>query len=168
MMDAAHLWHPKFVDAETGGISDDDLDAVLTETVRLWPPFLGSLRVAARDAEVGGSYAVAKGQGVFCATWAAHRDPLVFPYPERFLPERWRTFNSGDRDKLFGFGAGTHGCVGERFMWRFLKTVAAQFVRRCQWDLGDLDRGQERKLKYLPCLRPTELEEVRVKRREKK
>ncbi len=165
LTDTAHLWYPRFVDAHTGRISEESLCNVLREVIRLWPPFPGSLRVAKRNTQVG-DFPVPKGHAVFPATLAAHRDPAVFPYPDRFLPERWSTFNADDRDKLFGFGAGPHGCVGERFLCRFFMAVAQRFLRDCTWDFGDPNKGQERKVKYLPVLRPTELEKVWITKRE--
>ncbi len=165
LTDTVHVWRPRYVDGDTGRISDDDLECVLLEVIRLWPPFAGSLRVARVDADVAG-YLVPRGHAVFCATLAAHRDPSVFPYPDRFLPERWRTFNASDRDKIFGFGAGPHGCLGERFMWRFLMGAARALLAACTWDCpGDPEAKIERKVKYLPVLRPTELDEVRLERR---
>ena len=161
-MDTAHLWHCKYVSPE-GEIADTDLEHILLEVIRLNPPFIGSLRIAERDMTLG-DFTVPKGHSVFPVTMMAHLDPMAFPYPERFLPDRWATFNAGDRDKMFGFGAGVHRCVGERFMWVFLKAAARAVVREYEWDYSAYE-GRERKIKYLPVARPAELEETTLRKR---
>ncbi len=151
------------MDEVSQDISEEDLTAVLLEVMRLYPPFVGSLRVAETDATVG-DFLVPKGHGVFCVTMMAQVDPQTFPYPDRFLPERWKTYNRDDRDKLFCFGAGVHGCVGERFMWRFLLEVAGHFIRSFTWDTSGLE-ASNRKMKYLPVARPAVLEPLVLRRR---
>ncbi len=165
LSDTVHLWHDKAPKDDSGNVTKDYYSDVLTEVLRMWPPFVGSFRVAKRDTKVG-DFFLPKGHAVFPATLAAHRDPLVFPYPDKFLPERWSSFNADDRDKVFGFGAGPHGCVGERFMWRFMTTAASKLFETCKWDWGDESQGQERHVKYLPVLRPKILKEIEIKKRQ--
>lgn len=163
LIGTSELWHPRIVDPDTGTIlSKEHLNHVLLECLRLWPPFVGGLRVAERDTELG-RYHIPKGYGVFYVTLMAHRDPDVFPYPDEFLPDRWKTFNSGDRDKIFGFGAGLHKCPGEQLMWTFLMRVAETFIREFKWDLKGKDGTK--KVKYLPVSRPAVLEETVLQRR---
>ncbi len=47
-MDSSLLWHEKYV-TEDGQISDQDLELVLLEILRLFPPFFGCLRIATED-----------------------------------------------------------------------------------------------------------------------
>jgi len=89
---------------------------------------------------------------------------MIFPYPNRFLPERWRTFNSGDIDKLYTFGAGIHSCLGERFMWQFMTKAAKALVKTFTWDFEE-GKGSERNLKYVPVLRPREPTKVLLRQR---
>ena len=137
---------------------------IFTEILRLWPPFLGAYRVTNTDIEVG-DFHVPKGYvnailivsklhkatkcrwryddmfyiyyryGILCATFAAHRDPKIFPRPEEFLPTRWDNENSNDKDKMFGFGSGPHACVGERIMWDVMIHVGKEMIRRYKWTL---------------------------------
>ena len=162
LIDVSHLWYTKFVD-ESGTIEDSSLEAILLEVIRLWPPFIGGLRVATCDTVLG-EYHVPKGFGVFNVTMMAHRDPEVFPYPEEFMPERWTTFNQDDRDKLFGFGAGVHRCVGERLMWKYLMEVGKTFIKSFEWEKKK-ETDWQKKVKYLPVSRPAVLKGIPLKRR---
>ena len=115
-----------------------------------------------------------------CATFAAHRDPKIFSKPDEFLPERWENENAEDRDKMFGFGAGPHSCVGERIMWKVLVQVGSQMMKRYTWTLTDpsqtssssQDLSQlpetfvpELDMKYLPVSRPRILEPILLEER---
>lgn len=160
LIDSSGLWYDEYVD-ESQSIKDEDLDNILLEIVRLWPPFIGGLRVANCDIELG-DYHVPKGYGVFYANFMAHRDPQVFEKPEQFWPERWNSCNKGDKDKVFGFGAGPHKCVGETLMWNVMKYVGKEFVKHFEWKHM---QGFPQAIKYLPVARPRDPEPVILKRR---
>ena len=158
LMDSSSLWYDQYVDKDTNDISDEDLENILLEAVRLWPPFFGGLRVANEDFDLG-DYHVPKGYGVFCATFMAHRDPGVFPDPEEFKPERWGTVNKGHRDRVFGFGAGPHRCPGENLMFNVMKHLLTMIVKTFEWDRSHC-KCEDRNIKYLPVLRPRELQPI--------
>lgn len=91
-------------------------DAVIAESMRLYPPVYLIGREATRDLQLGG-YRVKKGYTVFMSQWVNHRDPRYFPEPERFLPERWED-GLADRIPKFAyypFGGGTRTCIGNLF-----------------------------------------------------
>ncbi len=50
-MDSSVLWQQKYVN-EDGEISDEDVENVLLEIIRLFPPFFGCFRVATEDFEL--------------------------------------------------------------------------------------------------------------------
>ena len=91
--------------------------AVISETLRLYPPAWGVGRRTLEDVELGG-YLVPKGKVVLMSTYVTHRDPRWFPEPLSFQPERWLT-EDPTRPKFayFPFGGGTRVCIGERFAW---------------------------------------------------
>ena len=160
-IDASSLWYDKYVN--DGTITDQDLTNILYEVIRLWPPFFGNLRVAQKDFDLG-EYHVPQGHGVFYATYFAHRDPKVFSNPEDFIPERWNGGNKEDKDKLLGFGAGSHRCIGENLMMHVLKYLAKHFIENFLWD-HPADNPMERNIKCLPILRPRELTPVIIRRK---
>ncbi|MEH1056759.1 cytochrome P450 [Micromonospora sp. CPCC 206171] len=77
--------------------------ALLAEVLRLDPPVRATRRIAARPARVGGQ-PVPAGAELVLRFDAANRDPAVVTAPDRFVPGR----------SVLTFGAGPHGCPGER------------------------------------------------------
>ena len=59
-VDSSLLWREKYVN-EAGEIKEDDLENILLEILRLFPPFFGSLRVATDDFDLG-DFHVEKGK----------------------------------------------------------------------------------------------------------
>jgi cytochrome P450 len=91
-------------------------DAVLTESMRVFPPVYLIGREATTDLELGG-YRVKKGHTVFMSQWVNHRDPRYFPDPEKFLPERWEDGLAKRIPKYayYPFGGGQRVCIGNTF-----------------------------------------------------
>jgi cytochrome P450 len=92
-------------------------DAVITESMRVYPPVYLIGREATRDLELGG-YPVRKGTTVFMSQWVSHRDPRYFgPDPEVFRPERWLDGLARRIPKYayYPFGGGPRVCIGNTF-----------------------------------------------------
>ena len=137
--------------------------AVLAESMRLYPPIWGMMRVALEDVELGG-YPVPAGSSVVMSQWVIHRDATHFPQPERFRPERWLTT---DRDALprlayFPFGAGSRICIGEGFAWMEGVLTIASVASRWRFELLP---GQRITPKPRLTLRPSRNIQVRARRR---
>lgn len=91
-------------------------EAVVLESMRLYPPAWSLGREALRDTEIGG-YPVPRGTQVWMSAWVMHRDPAYYPQPEAFQPERWL---DGLQRRLprfayFPFGGGPRICIGNTF-----------------------------------------------------
>lgn len=136
--------HPKVleaVEAEVEGVLGDRpptpadlpklelLDRVVKETMRVLPtaPAL-FMRVAAEDTRLGGK-AIPKGANVVVAPLIAHHDPLRYPEPRRFLPERWRDLDPSPYEYL-PFGGGPRMCSGALFAAQSIRLVLAMVLRR--------------------------------------
>ncbi|KAK7056374.1 hypothetical protein VNI00_002928 [Paramarasmius palmivorus] len=84
------------------------IEAIMRETLR-WQPVtpLGFFHSATSDDTVNG-YFIPKGTALSGNIWAMTRDPIVYPDPERFNPERFLTedgtCNDDDVSFTFGFG----------------------------------------------------------------
>jgi cytochrome P450 len=89
-------------------------EAVIKETMRLFPPAWVMVREAIEDCVVGG-HAVRKGTMVMLSPWLKHRDPRIFSNPEAFQPERWMEARDIPRFAYFPFGGGPRICVGHTF-----------------------------------------------------
>ena len=92
------------------------VDAVLKETMRLYPAGWILGREALHDCESGG-VKIAKGTSVLMSQWLKHRDERYFPQPEKFLPGRWLGEEIKQLPKFayFPFGGGPRICIGNAF-----------------------------------------------------
>ncbi|RDY02644.1 Cytochrome P450 82C4, partial [Mucuna pruriens] len=95
------------------------LQAIVKETLRLYPP--GPLLVpheAREDCNIQGYY-VPKGTRVFANVWKLHRDPSLWSEPEKFSPERFINENGeldeGHHFEYLPFGSGRRACPGSTF-----------------------------------------------------
>ena len=90
--------------------------AVLDEALRLWPTAPGYLRVAHEDTVLGDRYRIKKGQWVLVLLPIVHRDPRVWPDPERFDPDRFGPGQMKSRAHAYKpFGTGQRACIGRQF-----------------------------------------------------
>ena len=106
-------------------------EAVLLESMRLFPPAWGIERRAVCDQEIGG-YVVPAGAAVLMPTYIANRDERVYPEPLRFDPERFRGDAAAERpDWAYPlFGAGTRKCIGVGFAMLEAVLVLAELGQR--------------------------------------
>ncbi|KAI1711029.1 cytochrome p450 domain-containing protein [Ditylenchus destructor] len=111
-------------------------DAVIKETLRLFPLVaFASSRTCCKTTEIG-SYIIEKGTTVQADVFSIHRDPHIFgPDPDDFRPERWLNENEEDSAKQhrlswMGFGTGPRTCVGMRFAYMEMKTALIYLVRK--------------------------------------
>jgi cytochrome P450 family 9 len=95
------------------------LDAVVSESLRKWPPAVVTDRLATRSCTLQvdeTSYAIEKGTSFWFPIYALHHDEKYFPNPDKFDPER---FHDEERRKgikpytYLPFGVGPRNCIGE-------------------------------------------------------
>uniref|UniRef100_A0A4X1UGB6 Cytochrome P450 3A n=1 Tax=Sus scrofa TaxID=9823 RepID=A0A4X1UGB6_PIG len=70
------------------------LDMVVNETLRLYPIAARLERACKKDVEIHGVF-VPKGTVVVVPVFVLHRDPDLWPEPEEFRPERYKTPGKG-------------------------------------------------------------------------
>ncbi len=106
-------------------------EAVLLESMRLYPPAWGIERRAVSDQEIGG-FVIPAGAAVLMPTYVVNRDPRVYPDPFRFDPERFRGPEAAARpDWAYPlFGAGTRKCIGVGFAMLEAVLVLAELGQR--------------------------------------
>jgi cytochrome P450 len=117
---------------------------VLAETLRLYPPVWMLSRQANTDVNLGG-YVIPAGSEVLLSVHALHRDPLLYPEPARFNPDRWLRWPE-ERivpcTEFLPFGAGSRSCIGEGLAWAEMGTFLSVLLG--QWSLRPvLDRPVE-------------------------
>jgi cytochrome P450 len=110
-------------------------DAVVTESLRLYPTAWAIAREAVRNTQIGGEH-VAKGTSVLIVPWVMHRDERFFEDPDEFRPERWLDGAAERLPRLayLPFGAGQRICIGSSFAQMeatlVLSTLARAFSLR--------------------------------------
>lgn len=110
------------------------LDAVLNETLRLYPPAWILGRDALRDVRIG-DWRIRKGATVLMSQLVLHRSARYFDDPEEFRPERWLPAPPLPPFAYFPFGGGARKCLGDRFAWTEARIELAHLARRYRFDL---------------------------------
>uniref|UniRef100_A0A668RVG4 unspecific monooxygenase n=1 Tax=Oreochromis aureus TaxID=47969 RepID=A0A668RVG4_OREAU len=107
------------------------LDCVINESLRLFPIASRLERVAKASVEING-FVIPKGMVVMVPTWPMHRDPEIWPEPEKFKPERFSKENKETIDPYtyMPFGAGPRNCIGMRFALVVMKLAIVEILQR--------------------------------------
>jgi cytochrome P450 len=109
---------------------DAYLTATIQETLRLRPVIVLVARRLTEPVEIGG-YELPAGVTVTPAIHLVHRDPGIYPEPERFLPERFLDNPPGTYTWI-PFGGGIRRCLGAAFAQFEMAVVLEELVRRRQ------------------------------------
>uniref|UniRef100_A0A8C6LD53 unspecific monooxygenase n=1 Tax=Nothobranchius furzeri TaxID=105023 RepID=A0A8C6LD53_NOTFU len=107
------------------------LDCVINESLRIYPIAPRLERVAKASVEINGLL-IPKDMVVLVPTWPIHRDPELWPEPEKFKPER---FSKANKEKIdpytyMPFGAGPRNCIGMRFALVMMKLAIVEILQR--------------------------------------
>ncbi|XRM37371.1 hypothetical protein ABZX51_000846 [Aspergillus tubingensis] len=113
--------------------------AVLKEGLRLGPIVSTRLpRVAPDEILQFHGYEIPRRVPVSMTAFFIHRDPIIFPEPLRFIPERW-LLEPEDLRKLerylVPFSRGTLGCLGPNMTWAWLYLVLGTLLRKFEMRL---------------------------------
>lgn len=106
---------------------------VVDECLRLHPPGLFGVRLAATDLRIGG-YGIPKGTLLMWSPYLAGRDQRSWPDVERFDPDRFE--NPTDHQRWLArrawvpFGRGPHMCIGFAMAQMELSIVLSGLVQR--------------------------------------
>lgn len=103
------------------------LDAVVSETLRMWPPTSVSGRKVTTAFEFKG-HPIPAGAMVLYSPYVTHRMPELWPDPDTFRPERW-TGARPDPYAYLPFGGGYRRCIGFIFALQQLKVLLVQVIR---------------------------------------
>jgi cytochrome P450 len=114
------------------------LDRVIDETLRQYPPVHALPREATRDVAFG-DYTVPEGSEVLVGVYAMHHDERFWTDPETFDPSRWLE-RDRSADAYLPFGAGPRRCLGATFARVEARVVLAELLRRFRFErVGDGD-----------------------------
>jgi cytochrome P450 len=114
------------------------LDAVIKETLRLYPPIHVGSRIVSEDTTVCG-YELQAGARVMASIYLTHRDDRSWDSPQDFRPERFAP--DAQRPLAFTyvpFGGGPRSCIAATFAQIEAKVVLARILQ--QFDLKSAGR----------------------------
>lgn len=125
---------------ETHSGSEEYLTATVQETLRLRPVIVLVIRRLTEPVQIGG-YELPAGASVTPCIHLVHRDPAIYPEPERFLPERFLDNPPGTYTWI-PFGGGVRRCLGASFAQFEMAVVLRELVKRR--DVRPADPAPER------------------------
>lgn len=114
-----------------------ELEWVVKETLRLYPPIIMVMRRMLKGFDFGG-YHVPEGAMVMASPAIAHRIPEVFRNPNRFEPDRFGPEREEDRKhpmSWISFGGGRHRCMGIVFAQLQLRAIWSHLLRNFDFEL---------------------------------
>ncbi|MCX4585956.1 cytochrome P450 [Streptomyces sp. NBC_01481] len=139
------LRNPQVLDklrAELDKGQETYLDAVVKEGLRTRPVVYSALRLLDAPLELGG-YEVPTGWAVGPAIPLIHHDPVAFPEPYEFRPERFLGDGATAANKSWmPFGGGRRYCVGAQLALLEMRVIIRQIIDRM--DLTAEDPQPER------------------------
>ncbi len=112
-------------------------EAVLAESMRLYPPAWAIGRNVVEEHEFGG-YTVEPGSLVLVSPYVLQRDGRFWEHPADFIPERWESVSvkeAGSQGIYFPFGGGVRRCIGESFAWTEGILLIATLARKWKFRL---------------------------------
>ncbi len=115
-------------------------EAVVLETMRLYPPAWSIGREAIEDVEIGG-HTLPRGTQIWIFQWSSHRDERYFSRPLAFEPERWLggLLHQLPRFAYFPFGGGPRLCIGHNFAMLESVLLLATIARRWRPQVAQRD-----------------------------
>ncbi|HTJ29670.1 MAG TPA: cytochrome P450 [Acidobacteriaceae bacterium] len=130
-------------------------EAVLAESMRLYPPAWAMGRQATAHVEIG-PYRLPKGSYLFFSQYIVQRDEHYFPDPLAFQPARFLNANKAGKPErprfaYFPFGGGSRQCIGESFAWMEATLVLITLAQQWRFTLVP---GQTIELQPKITLRP--------------
>ena len=126
------------------------LTAVCHETLRIYPPALGTQRILRSPLELIG-YRFEPGTTLVASIYLTHRREDLYPEPTRFRPERFlaRRFSPYE---FLPFGGGHRRCIGMAFALFEMKLFLATIMSR--WQLALTDRRPLRPVRRVLTFAP--------------
>jgi cytochrome P450 len=137
------------------------LDATCKEVLRQRPvvPVVG--RLLRKPTHIGG-FDLPRGAVAAVSIYLAHRNPDVYPEPERFRPERFLNVQP-DPLHWLPFGGGIRRCIGAQFALYEMKIVLGTLLAHCEFELKQATPA--RALRRAVTLFPEHGTRVKLRRR---
>eukprot|EP00899_Mesostigma_viride_P021367 jgi/Mesvir1/29231/Mv18824-RA.1 len=132
------------------------LMAFIKEVARLYPPFLGALRISKGGGTMGG-FCVPPGTCMLVFFPSINRDASKFPDPGVLRPERWLSKEQGGdgcQEKVWTFGGGERECIGQHLVSMIVEETMSFLLDRYEWQLDADSMLHAIVYKWMPVGRP--------------
>ncbi|XP_068081533.1 cytochrome P450 4C1 isoform X2 [Anabrus simplex] len=131
------------------------LEQVIKETLRLYPSVPVMSRMVEKDIHIKG-YTIPVGAHATMLTFMLHRNPELYPEPEKFDPARFSPESCQKRHPFayVPFSAGPRSCIGQKFALMEAKVVLSTVLRN--FKLETLDRPEDVKVLMEIVIKPKE------------
>lgn len=106
------------------------LEMIIKETLRLFPILTAIGRKIGKGGLRVGKYFLPQGTETFIWIHGAHRDPKLFPDPEKFIPERFEDPSHLPPHAYIPFSGGPRNCIGQKLAMMQLKTALARILQK--------------------------------------
>ncbi|XP_025833167.1 cytochrome P450 4d2-like isoform X3 [Agrilus planipennis] len=140
------------------------LEAVIKETLRMYPPVPLFGRLATEDI-LYEDKVIPKDTNITLFAFGLLRDPELFPEPEKFLPERFlgNKVKANNPFTYVPFSAGPRNCIGQKFAMLEMKSTIGHILKR--YELHPADGNFQLNLISEVILKSTTGIKLRIKRR---
>ncbi|KAH8893591.1 cytochrome P450 [Thozetella sp. PMI_491] len=142
-------------------------NAVIKETFRLHPTIISTIpRVLTEPMHID-KYTLPASTVVGMQNWIHHRDPTVFPEPDRFEPDRWLRANDAMELSLTPFSLGKRNCIGQNLAWEEIYWAVSAVMRaglklKLGQEMQDWEMEKEDRFNIAPRGRRLMLEVTRI------
>ncbi|KAG8235466.1 hypothetical protein J437_LFUL014096 [Ladona fulva] len=133
------------------------LERCVKESLRLFPV----VPLIARDLKTP----LKIGTTVVVATYILHRDPKVFPNPEKFDPDRFCRNEDRNPYAYAPFSAGSRNCIGQKFAMVEVKLMLAKVL--LNFEIQSIEKRRQLKLQGEIVLNNQNGVQVSVSKRKK-
>ncbi|KAF2813329.1 bifunctional P-450/NADPH-P450 reductase [Mytilinidion resinicola] len=119
------------------------INAILRETLRVWPTAPMISFTPKKDELLAGKYQIPKGEAIVAVLPTIQRDPLVWGEdaaewkPERMLDAEFERVQKEHPNCWKPFGNGMRGCVGRPFAWQEALLVVAMLLQNFNFSMSD-------------------------------
>jgi len=125
------------------------LNAVIDESMRLYPPVYAAYRDVKEETEIGG-YQLKKNTLIILSMYVTHRHPELWVNPDEFNPERF--INKKTKGfSFYPYGGGKRICLGMHLAKLEIATILALLVANLKFEL---EPGFKIKKEIYVVLRP--------------
>ncbi|XP_069698222.1 cytochrome P450 4c3 [Periplaneta americana] len=114
------------------------LECCIKEALRLYPSVPLIARHLKEDVSIA-HYTVPAGTTAIIVTYMLHRNPEIFPHPEKFNPDNFLPENVLGRHPYayIPFSAGPRNCIGQKFAMLEEKAVISSILRKYRVEAVD-------------------------------